>query len=197
MHFRIFYRDLSLGLNVVLNSTERRRSNIAICHICSGTLRQAAWAKELEILQEVLVKNIFRHLLYHACILLHKFLLIFHLQLLKLLSFLIDLRLIFLLRVISCNCWAKTLHRLLHLTLLIQPIAMNRAVRDKVMMLWFLISNSLGPFDHGLLSIYWCFRWLLESHLHRLISHRVVGNNVTSDTAPGPWLPNRSLLHQY
>lgn len=74
---------------------------------------------------------------------------------------------------------------------------MNRAVRDKVMMLLFLISNSFRPFDHGLLSIYGCFRWFLESHLHRLISHRVVGYVVTSDTAPGPWLPNRSLLHQY
>lgn len=112
---------------------------------------------------------------------------------LKLLLFFIDHNLVFLLWIISRNCWAKTLHRLLCPALLIQTVAMDRAMRDKVMMLLFLISNGLWPFDHGLLFLYGSFGWLLESHLHRLIPHRIRVD--CSDTAPRPGLPNRSLLH--
>lgn len=79
VHFRVFHRDLALCLVVVLNCAKRWWSNIAICKVCSGTLRQATRAEELKIFQESLVEHIFWHLLHHVRILLHKLLLVLHL----------------------------------------------------------------------------------------------------------------------
>jgi methionyl-tRNA formyltransferase len=67
-----------------VDRAEGRRNDVAVSEVCRLALGEAAWAEELEVLQEVLVENILRHLLNHACILLHEFFLVLNFQLLKL-----------------------------------------------------------------------------------------------------------------
>ena len=70
-----------------VDRAEGRRNHVAVGEVCGLALGEAAWAEELEVLQEVLVENILRHLLYHARILLHEFFLVLNFQLLKLVLF--------------------------------------------------------------------------------------------------------------